>query len=314
VHSFYYWKTNFQISAAERAKMDSAGISKMYVRFFDVNLNAGKQPVPVAKITVDTSHIMGLEIIPVVYILNKVMQQLPEDSVDALTEHINSLIRKTMQLYGLCAKEIQIDCDWSAGTKNKFFALLSSLRKTMEPLKISCTIRLHQVKYFRKTGIPPVDRGMLMFYNMGEVQDSVSNSIFNEKDASRYTSALKFYPLPLDIALPLFGWYKHYSNNKITGLMNELEDSVIRSNPCFSEVKKGNFVSIQDCFFRGSYFHKGDRLMAENISEQDLQNAAALLKPNLKETTFTLSFYHWDNSTTGTYAATELENFYHLLD
>ena len=31
---------------------------------------------------------------------------------------------------------------------------------------MSATIRLHQVKYRADTGVPPVDRGMLMAYNL----------------------------------------------------------------------------------------------------------------------------------------------------
>ena len=314
IHSFYYWKTNFQISASERAKLVSAEISKLYVRFFDVNLNSQGQPAPVAKVVMDTVNTSKMEIVPVVFIVNKVLQQLQNDSVESLAEHIHSLIQKTLILYGLKANEIQLDCDWNVGTKNKFFALLSSLRKKMQISKLSCTIRLHQIKYFRKTGVPPVDRGMLMFYNMGDIQDSIHNSIFNIEDASKYVASVKSYPLPLDVALPLFGWYKHYSGNRITGLISEVEDSIIKQNECFSKQGDGNFVSIRDCFFRGSYFHQGDRLVAENISGEELKNAAELLKSNLKQTTFTLSFYHWDNSITDHYEATDLEDLYHLLD
>jgi len=316
IHSFYYWKTAFKISPEERAKMDSAGIGKMYVRFFDVNVNASRQPIPVAKIVMDTAHTSGLEIIPVVFVLNKTLQQLQNDSVEALADHVHSLVQKTLQLYGLTAKEIQLDCDWSVGTKNKFFPLLSSLRKKLEPLqqKLSCTIRLHQVKYFQKTGVPPVDRGMLMFYNMGDIQDSLSNSIFNTEDASKYTASIKNYPLPLDVVLPLFGWYKHYSEKHVVGLLSDVTDSVLQQNECFEYRGENNFVAVNDCFFRGVYFHNGDRLVLENISEEELRNAAALLKTNLKETTFTLSFYHWDFPITNHYAATQLEDFYHVLD
>ena len=99
-------------------------------------------------------------------------------------------------------KEIQIDCDWTDSTRNRFFRFTRTLGKLAhaEHSLISATIRLHQIKYFERTGIPPVDRGVLMFYNMGKLAAaSERSSIFNTEDAEKYTSRLSQYPLPMDL-------------------------------------------------------------------------------------------------------------------
>ncbi|MGG2305049.1 hypothetical protein ACE4Z6_26875, partial [Salmonella enterica] len=93
----------------------------------------------------------------------------------------------------------QIDCDWTLGTKEKYFSLLKRIKERMA-LPLSCTIRLHQVKYQAKTGVPPVDRGMLMYYNMGHVEGATeTNSIYDPANADKYVSYVKDYPLPLDV-------------------------------------------------------------------------------------------------------------------
>ncbi len=55
-------------------------------------------------------------------------------------------------------------------------------------LPLSSTIRLHQIKYRERTGVPPVERGMLMFYNMGQFSaDPEARAIF-DPGAPRATS------------------------------------------------------------------------------------------------------------------------------
>ena len=66
-------------------------------------------------------------------------------------------------------KEIQLDCDWNSSTQKKYFNLIEEMKlyPTWENIVWSATIRLHQLKYPKQTGVPPVNKGVLMFYNMG---------------------------------------------------------------------------------------------------------------------------------------------------
>jgi hypothetical protein len=184
---FYYWKTDFRLTADEEQRIVALQIQKLYVRFFDINLNASNEAVPVAKIIFNSAVPANVEIVPVIFITNNTLKQISPDKILALATDMVDLAGKIATANNINYKEIQFDCDWSLQTKEKFFNLLRYAKNRMTNQKISCTIRLHQVKYYRKTGLPPVDRGMLMFYNMGEIADTASNSIFNEADAAKYT-------------------------------------------------------------------------------------------------------------------------------
>ncbi len=63
-------------------------------------------------------------------------------------------------------REIQIDCDWTERTRNAYFQLLTALKREpfLQGKILSATIRLHQVKYVQRSGIPPADRGRVCFF------------------------------------------------------------------------------------------------------------------------------------------------------
>ena len=150
------------------------------------------------------------------FITNATLKNLPETSIEQLADNITSKIKRMLKSLGeVHVKEIQIDCDWTGSTRVKYFTLLKHITlkvKTRsanfnlrEDITISATLRLHQIKYHKKTGVPPVARGMLMFYNMGSpTQIDMQNSILNLDIAKQYIENLESYPLPLDVALPIF--------------------------------------------------------------------------------------------------------------
>ena len=53
--SFYFWKTSYQLSANEQKYLDSLGVQKLYVRFFDVDIKNGK-PLPIGEIKIQTQN------------------------------------------------------------------------------------------------------------------------------------------------------------------------------------------------------------------------------------------------------------------
>jgi hypothetical protein len=136
-------------------------------------------------------------------------------------------------------RELQIDCDWTDLTRAAFFDFVTELRVLVhrEGALLSATIRLHQVKYRERTGVPPVDRGMLMFYNMGGITaDADTRSIFDRARAESYLARLPEYPLPLDAALPIWSWTVHTRGDRVVGLLQstdpaELVDPTYASSP-----------------------------------------------------------------------------------
>lgn len=161
-------------------------------------------PIPEAQIRIiDSSYLQSnkINIIPTVFITNECIQKLDTAQVISLAGKIVSLV-KNIQINFLNNQkinEVQIDCDWSSSTKEKYFSLLTYIKKIGFP-NLSATIRLHQVKFSATTGIPPVAKSLLMCYNMGNLKDpATKNSIIETAELKKYTSNLGAYPLPLDV-------------------------------------------------------------------------------------------------------------------
>jgi hypothetical protein len=266
--------------------------------------------MPVAKITVGNKPPTSVEIIPVVFITNKTIDAITGDQIDSLSANIAKLVDQTAITHGIPYREIQIDCDWSLTTKEKYFSLLKKIKQKLPAKMISCTIRLHQVKYRSKTGIPPVDRGMLMFYNMGNLQSMSTNSIFNEKDSRKYIATGKTYPIPLDLALPIFGWIKHYRQNKVIGLMDQLTEADLEKDSSFAAGASHRYTVSKDMFYRGEYLQQGDLLVAEETSPDLATDAARLLKKYFKTDSCSVVLYHWDQLNLSRYDDKDIQDIY----
>ncbi|HXC06479.1 MAG TPA: hypothetical protein VNZ86_17095, partial [Bacteroidia bacterium] len=166
----------------------------------------------------------NLDLVPVVYITNEALIHLSDTAVPLLSERLLNRMKHIFLTTGaLKLKEVQLDCDWTGETKDKYFSLIRALKEKVHArgITLSTTIRLHQIKYFARTGVPPADRGMLMFYNMGKVDDiHTANSIYDASTASRYLVNFTTYPLPLDIALPCFSWAVVFRESHIAALLS----------------------------------------------------------------------------------------------
>ena len=123
-HTYYYWKTNLTLNSAEKTALQNAKVPLLYTRFFDVDKIGGKfQPVGV--ITKDSTFKTDKIIAPVVFIKNEAFLYITSDEIQFLAASITKLIRnKTKELDLNTSDEIQIDCDWTAGTKDDYFKFL----------------------------------------------------------------------------------------------------------------------------------------------------------------------------------------------
>ncbi|MBS1636450.1 MAG: hypothetical protein JST26_11085 [Bacteroidetes bacterium] len=282
--SFYFWKTRGGVDASEREAMHTLQANVLYTRLFDVDVDKESgQPIPVGTIR-HLDSLAGWQIIPVVYITNRTMLGTRTDSVAGLAGHIYKKINTLMK--GHSFHEFQIDCDWSDKSQEAYFQLLKTLKTLAGPEKqLSATIRLHQVKYKQRTGIPPVDKGMLMYYNMGNLHDpKETNSIYNPEDAGRYVSYAASYPMHLDVALPIFSWQVQQRDKKIIALLSggQIPDESDTSR--FAMQKKGELYTVKHSFLQdGLYFMEQDELRTERLSSDELLAAATQLSEHLND-------------------------------
>ena len=290
--AFYYWKTTFQFSATENQTLRENKVTTLYTRYFDIDLHPETgvaYPLSPIYFEQDTH---GFQIVPVVYIKNKVFQSGDTNTADLALktfDFITQINRKNQ----ISIAEIQIDCDWTVTTKEKYFAFLAELKRISKK-KLSATIRLHQIKYFKKTKIPNVDYGVLMYYNMGEIAPNTKNSIYDSEIAARYLGSLKNYPLRLNVALPIFSWAIHIRNGKVIGLRNKIDWHDFETDKHFIPLKN-NWLEVVSSFYKkGIFYRKGDQLKPESVSEEALLQMAEELAENQKDTPIKIIIYDLD--------------------
>lgn len=290
--SFYYWKTQFVLDDSELNFIKQNHISKMYVRYFDVGLKGG-DPIPISPITFDLVP-PNLEIVPVVYIKNEVVL-LPNLNVAELATNIVKYINQINSMNNIKIEEIQIDCDWSLNSKTQFFALVDEI-KEQSNLKLSATIRLHQIKYFEKTGVPNVDEGVLMYYNMGTIAADSLNSIYDREVASKYTNSLVNYPLKLNVALPVYSWLVHTRNRKPINLISRIRSEQLDTIANFKKIDKNRYLVRENKSYFGTYFKKGDVVKIESTSANQVEEMISDLRKNIKENPNEIIFYDFDKT------------------
>jgi hypothetical protein len=313
--SFYYWKSTLNLTNFEKQKLDSLNVKTLYLKFFDVDWDeAAGKPLPVAKLPATSYKLqVGITIIPVVFITNECIQKIDSSQIKQLAENIYGLILEIKQSNGIDSiPEIQIDCDWTEATKEKYFLLLNNIKVKNQKSKLSATIRLHQIKFLSKAGVPPVDRGLLMCYNMGNLKNpATNNSILETKELKKYTGNLSSYPLPLDVAFPLFNWKVLYRNNVYSGLIQGLPDAAFSNSFCN---KTGNrYLVLKDTLLQGYDLRKGDMLRDEQSEIKEVLAAAHEIGRHLKNTPLRVSLYHLDSVILSKYATHELESIYNSL-
>jgi hypothetical protein len=273
VVSFYYWKTIFKLNLDEREALLGNGVSKLYVRYFDLQLKNGTVG-PVAPIVFEDKP-ERIFVVPVIYIKNEVMLERGLN-VDDLAKKVLSLIEQINSTIDAQCSEIQFDCDWTVSSREYYFKFIDAV-KSRTKKKISATIRLHQLKYLDHTGVPNVDYGTLMYYNMGNISLETVNSIYEQKTALRYLPSLNAYPLPLNFALPIYSWGVHIRSHKVIGLLNKMGKDDFVLDDRFVE-KDGVFEITKSDYVAGRYFEKGDLVKVESIDQQNIQGMVSDLR------------------------------------
>ncbi|MBI5216049.1 MAG: hypothetical protein HY960_09870 [Ignavibacteriae bacterium] len=287
------------ISEEEFQYLKILNVEQLYVKFFDVDWDDVQQiPLPITSVKLDTDSILEYEIIPVVFITNRTFTHIRIGEVEVLSNRVANKIQEiASNIHSKGIKEIQIDCDWSEKSKETYFLFLKKIRTYFHTIGIntSATIRLHQVKYKEITGVPPVDRGVLMFYNMGKLEDPTTlNSILNIETAEKYVEYLGNYSLSLDIALPLFSWGVVIRKGQVVHLLNNLTMDDIQDSGRFDVISSNNVNVTQSTYHDYFYLYKNDKIRIEQVSVEQLLHSTEIFKNYFDSEKSKLIFYHLD--------------------
>lgn len=312
--SFYHWKTHYTPDSLEQHYLQELSGERLYLRLFDVDWEPQQQaPIPKAEARITAA--LPLTVVPTIYITNRTLLQSSAAQRDTLVLRIVEKVASYLPLDQV--PELQIDCDWTGRSQSAYFKLLEALRTTLPAsTKLSATLRLHQYRWPKKTGVPPTDRVMLMFYNMGELDDwQEPNSILNLDKAQAYLQHTNEYPLPLDIALPLFRWGVLYRQGQMIKLINQLSREELKAVGAVATDESGRRFRIpESTYLQGYYLYTGDEIRLEEVSPQALQEAAKLLRLLPCSEERYLAFYHLDSALLTTFPPASLHRIQQVLD
>jgi hypothetical protein len=302
--NFYFWKTAFKDTSITKKVIQEYGTHKIYLRLYDIATVNGIVK-PIGMINFSERPINKLEYIPTIFIKNNVFDNIPtQDRIEDLAVKTSRLTQEIMSSQSLKFNEIQIDCDWTLTTKESFFLYVTYLKKLCPNIKVSVTLRLHQIKYKEKTGIPPADKFVLMYYNIGQLDKLKENSIYNYQTASQYVKYLDQFPYPLSIALPIYSWEVHTRSGKAIGLR-----SVNILNLSANNIRKkygNNYEVISSIFENGIYYRQGDIIKLEEISIKDLETMAKQLRKNYSKSFQEVILFHLDSLCISRYNKSEI--------
>lgn len=291
-YTFYYWKTRLALDKTEKDVLQKATDPYLYTRFFDVDKLDGKfQPVGV--ITKDQSFSTDKTIVPTVFITNRTFLNITNEEIQFLAASIHDLITKKTSEYQLKTdNQIQIDCDWTAGTRDDYFKFLKKLKEVSKK-SVTCTLRLHQVKDKNTMGVPPVEQVFLMCYSTSSpLENSDKNSILDVNTLKNYLSKLENYPIKkIDIALPIYSWgivTNHLGKHKLINALSEKD----LNHKDLEKISNNEAVVKKDGFFFGYYLNKGFKIKVEQIPEKTLDEAVVFL--NQKIPKFNIIYYQLD--------------------
>jgi hypothetical protein len=276
--AFYFWRTTFALSDAERRAIADLHVERLYVRAFDVTWDAAAGAQLIGGIEASERAPKGVEVVPVVFVRDDVLRHV---DVEWLAREVWREAARRVAPIGGPPHEVQLDCDWTETTREAYFHLTRELR-FVSNVPISATIRLHQVKYRERTGVPPVERGMLMFYNMGKFSaDPDARAIFDPASAEKYLARIADYPLPLDVALPIWSWVVHVRDDRVVGLMQSTDPDELAHVAFLTRAGSGRYVATQTAFLHGTLLRDGDVLKIEVTGPAETAAAADMIASSL---------------------------------
>lgn len=302
---FYHWKTVAEIGKVEQDYFQKLKSEKLYLRVFDLVKSQGK-PMPTAIIQSFDANNLNAEYIPVVYITNEIFGGMEKVEVQILVENTFQMIQQIAEANQFSNyPEIQIDCDWTESTKENYFQFLTEL-KNQSHKNISSTLRLHQVKFRNIAGVPPADKVYLMCYaTSSPIEEIEKNSILDVNLLKEYLENINDYPIPFDVALPIYSWAivtNHLGKKK---LINGVSESDLNSVE-FKKQQDGTYEVQEDVFLRGIYLNPGFKIKVETIPISLLKETREFLDSKIK-TDFDLVYYHLDGLFLNRYLVDDLK-------
>lgn len=273
--SVYWWKNKVEITDEMLQFNKANNIQKVYCKVADFRYNQLQNTIDIPLIH-DKLSLEKQNILPVLYIENDIFRHFSEDYVFNLFKETIDKLKQRKIISELT--HVQIDCDWTLSTKDRYFQFLNKLKSNCEVVGV--TLRLHQVKYYKTTGVPEVNYGVLMIYNLSSVADfRVDNSIYDYDLALSYLKGhLHNYPMEIKAALPAFAWAAHFHHEKLSNILNLVTFEELVENENLTQLTDCRFVSTKAHFINATPISKHDVIRYEEPDLVSLKQLLGFLK------------------------------------
>ncbi len=312
--SFYHTRTGFALSGQEKQFLEATEPNtKVYIRAFDLLWNPNTQEevqLSYMKIKPDSLQFIK-EVVLTVFIDNLVFEKIEKRDVIFLAARTALLLQRTRGQFESNTKivlnEVQVDCDWTAQTEEKYFRFLNYMRTETERFKynkLSAAVRLNQVLYQGKFGVPPVDEAVLTFYDLTRKKDDY---VWNLRDSKQYKKALSSYSLHLDVLLPLSGWGIHQREDNLLNIITNLNKDQVEASTCCQKIGENQYEAIQNMYLNQTYLYVGDQIGLHPLDAQKLEDAADWLGENMPTDNYRIIYYSLDNKVLEKYSFEELQ-------
>ena len=303
-NAVYYWRTTFRMNDYEHNFIKEHNVTKMYVRFFDVVENWDGKIMPVGTMIFIDKVPQDVEIVPTVYISSGAIAQY-EQFKDKLLARVEDMASANGVKYG----EIQIDCDWTESSAEKYFAFMKEFKTMLEPkgIGLSTTVRMFQLDYDE----PVADYGVLMCYNTGEINNwETTNSILDINDVTPYAKKLGGYDLPLSVALPCFSWDVTFGGEKnLLGI--EYDSYDFSDTKRFSKVSENKYEIDKDQERNTYYDYWTPRYVRhEEVSLKDILEAKDLIVSKMSDAPLQIVMYQLDSVNLSKFSSDDVEKIY----
>jgi hypothetical protein len=311
---FYYFRQTLEFSEAEKRALQENGTTELVVKYFDVAIKDG-MAAPVAKLHIKEQPVAGIEVVPLVYITNEVMAAKPATDTAyfrKLAQDVGRLITAISDSNGLTPHSIHLDCDWTLTSRDGYFLFLKLFKQRTNCSTIT-TLRLHQIKYYRETGIPPSDGYVLMLYNFGKISSGGTNSIFSPQSYRPYLESLHGYPKSYSLALPIFGWWVWSRYGKV---MNLIPATTLQRKQLASfaaKIKSNTFSVKKKTIYSNFIFRTGDLLRIEQPDMRQVIDAIKEIKNNTKYPIPSIYIYELQEAYLENYRNTTLQELQETL-
>jgi hypothetical protein len=222
----YVWRVRPDLAALDRVVPEAGWAdSRAYVRLFDLDWRNGPSVraavEPASRLPADRDWVA------VVFCTAASLSNLSARDATWLLSRVGGLAGRVSDRP---CREIQLDGDWTASSRESWFAFVAAVDAACRAngVEVTVTLRLHQVRDRAAMGVPPVARASLMLYGTGDPGDFDLpwNGVMDPALAAAYLDPwLASYPLDLDFAFPQYAQLRIFNPWRRLQAMVRLPDA-----------------------------------------------------------------------------------------